>query len=132
MDSGLIWFLASLAVLVLGFFLGAHWSKKSLEQKLGNFKTLSDKMIQDAKRDAANIKKEAHLQGQDLVFKMKNECERELSEKRLEHKRQEERLSQKEAGLDRRSESLAQREAEAARNEAELVKSEKANADRAQ
>jgi ribonuclease Y len=88
-------------------------------------------MIQDAKRDAANIKKEAHLQGQDLVFQMKNECERELSEKRAEQKRQEERLAQKEAGLDRRSESLAIREAEVTKNEAELVKNEKLNTDRA-
>jgi ribonuclease Y len=122
--------LVLLAFLALGLLLGAHWSRKSFEQKLGNFKTLSDKMIQDAKRDAANIKKEAHLQGQDLVFKMKNECERELGEKRLEQKRQEERLAQKEASVDRRSESLAQREAEVARNEADLVKNEKTNADR--
>ncbi|MDR2441891.1 MAG: ribonuclease Y [Deltaproteobacteria bacterium] len=125
-----LWPICVIAFCIIGFFLGFYWIKKSYEQKLGDLKALSAKMVQDAKRDAANIKKEAHLQGQDLVFKMKSECEKELSEKRLEQKRQEDRLTQKEESLDRRSESLAQREAEVARNEAELVKNEKANVDR--
>jgi ribonuclease Y len=127
----LFWPICVILFLVLGFLLGVYWTKKSYEQRLGNIKALADKTVQDAKRDAANIKKEAHLQGQDLVFKMKSECERELGEKRAEQKRQEDRLAQKEEGLDRRSENLARREAEVAKGEAELVKGEKANSEAA-
>jgi ribonuclease Y len=108
----------------LGFLLGVYWTKKSYEQRLGNIKALADKTIQDAKRDATNIKKEAHLQGQDLAFQMKSECERELAAKRQEQKRVEDRLAQKEESLERRSESLATREAEVAKAGAERVKPE--------
>ena len=125
----LFWPICVILFLVLGFLLGAYWIKKSYEQKLGDIKVLTDKMVQDAKRDAANIKKEAHLQGQDLVFKMKSECDKELTDKRSEVKRLEDRLSQKEESLDRRSEALTRRETEVAKSEVEVVKSEKLNAD---
>ncbi|MDR1657580.1 MAG: ribonuclease Y [Deltaproteobacteria bacterium] len=128
--SYVLWPICVILFCVIGFFLGYIFIKKSYDQKLGDLKELTAKTIQDAKRDAANIKKEAHLMGQDLVFKMKSDCEKDLSEKRTEQKKQEDRLSQKEESLDRRSESLAQREAEVTKNEAELVKKESLNSDR--
>ncbi|MDR1545316.1 MAG: ribonuclease Y [Deltaproteobacteria bacterium] len=114
--------------LIIGFLIGFWWKKRLIETKINDIESYAQKIIQDAQRDAVNIKKEAHLQGQDLIFQMKNEFEKEMNGRRLEQKRQEDRLSQKEEHFERRSEALALREAEAARNENELVKQDKANA----
>jgi ribonuclease Y len=116
--------------LVLSFFAGAWWKNKYFTTKIGDLNSYTQKLVIDAERDVANIKKEAQLQGQDLIFQMKSACDKELNERRLEQKKQEDRLNQKEESFERRSESLAMREAEASKNEAELVKQEKALLDR--
>ncbi|MDR2302524.1 MAG: ribonuclease Y [Deltaproteobacteria bacterium] len=111
--------------LVAGFFAGEWWKKRYYVSKIGDLTSYSQKLVSEAERDVANIKKEAQLQGQDLVFQMKSECDKELNERRLEQKKQEDRLNQKEENFERRSEALATREAEASKNEADLVKKEK-------
>lgn len=127
MTEYIIWASSGLGVLAIGVFIGFWWRKKIFESKLENIEHLSQKMIEEAQRDAVNIKKEATLQGQDLVFQMKAACDKELAEKRKEQKKQEERLAQKEEHYERRTEQLTQREAAVARQEVELVKEEKKN-----
>ncbi|MDR1921977.1 MAG: ribonuclease Y [Candidatus Adiutrix sp.] len=127
MTHYIIWASSGLGVLALGVALGFLWRKKSFEDKLENIKQLTQKMIEDAQRDVVNIKKEAALQGQDIIFQMKAACDKELLEKKREQKKQEERLNQKEEHYERRAEQLAQREASVARQEVDLVKSEKRN-----
>ncbi|MDR2141009.1 MAG: ribonuclease Y [Deltaproteobacteria bacterium] len=114
-------------ILILGFYLGFWWRKKVFETKIKDIESYAQKIINEAQRDVVNIKKEAHLQGQDLVFVMKSEFEKEMSERRLEQKRQEDRLIQKEENFERRSETLAQREATVAKQESDLVKKDKEN-----
>lgn len=125
MSAYLVWILSGLGVLSLGVSIGFWWRKRIFEARLENIETLSRKMIEEAQRDVVNIKKEATLQGQDIIFQMKAACDKELAEKKREQKKQEDRLSQKEEHYERRAEQLAQREAAAARQEAELVKAEK-------
>lgn len=127
MTEYIIWASSGLGVLAIGVFIGFWWRKKIFESKLENIEHLSQKMIEEAQRDVVNIKKEATLQGQDLVFQMKAACDKELAEKRKEQKKQEERLAQKEEHYERRTEQLTQREAAVARQEVELVKEEKKN-----
>ncbi|MDR1395633.1 MAG: ribonuclease Y [Deltaproteobacteria bacterium] len=114
-------------VVILGFYLGFCWRKRVFETKVADIESYAQKIINEAQRDVVNIKKEAHLQGQDLVFLMKSEFEKEMNERRLEQKRQEDRLIQKEENFERRSETLTEREASAARQEIDLVKKEKEN-----
>ncbi|MGL4207875.1 MAG: ribonuclease Y, partial [Candidatus Adiutrix sp.] len=113
--------------MAFGVFLGFLWRKKSFEGKVENIKQLTQRMIEDAQREVVNIKKEATLKGQDIIFQMKSACDKDLSERKREQKKQEERLNQKEEHYERRAEQLAQREACAARQEIDLVKSEKQN-----
>ncbi|MDR1577751.1 MAG: ribonuclease Y [Deltaproteobacteria bacterium] len=119
-------------ILILGFYLGFWWRKKVFETKISDIESYAQKIINEAHRDVVNIKKEAHLQGQDLVFLMKSEFEKEMSERRVEQKRQEDRLIQKEENFDRRSETLAQREATVTKQESELVKKDKENSQKAE
>ncbi len=130
MTEYIIWASSGLGMLAVGVLIGFLWRKRIFESKLENIEHLSQKMIEEAQRDVVNIKKEANLQGQDLVFQMKAACEKELAEKRREHKRQEDKLNQKEEHYQRRAEQLAQREASVARQEADLVKEEKKNQQR--
>ena len=127
MTEYIIWASSGVGVLALGVMIGFLWRKRIFESKMENIEHLSQKMIEEAQRDVVNIKKEANLQGQDIIFQMKAACEKELLEKRKEQKRQEDRLTQKEEHHERRAEQLAQREAAVARQEADLVKSEKQN-----
>ena len=127
MSAYLVWALSGLVVLLLGLLTGFWWRKKIFESRLENIENLSRKMIEEAQRDVVSIKKEATLQGQDIVFQMKASCDKEMAEKKREQKKQEERLNQKEEHYERRAEQLAQREAAVARQEAELVKAEKKN-----
>jgi len=123
---------SGLGVLALGIVIGFLWRKRIFESKLENIEHLSQKMIEEAQRDVVNIKKEATLQGQDIVFQMKAACDKEIMEKRREQKRQEERLTQKEENYERRTEQLTHREASVARQEADLVKAEKRNQTRSE
>jgi ribonuclease Y len=113
--------------LIVGLFFGFYWRKKFFENKISDIESYAQRIINDAQKDVVTIKKEANLQGQDLVFKMKSEFEKEMYERRSEQKRQEDRLIQKEESLERRTENVAMREASLAKNEAELVKKEKEN-----
>ncbi|MDR2460567.1 MAG: ribonuclease Y [Deltaproteobacteria bacterium] len=113
------------ACLMAGFILGYIWRKNFFENKIRDIESYAEKIINDAQKDVVTIKKEASLQGQDIVFKMKSDFEKEMSERRFEQKRQEERLIQKQENIERRTELLAQRESACARNETDLVKREK-------
>ncbi len=116
---------SGLGILALGVLLGFWWRKRIFESKLENIEHLSQKMIEEAQRDVVNIKKEATLQGQDIIFQMKASCDKELLEKKKEFKRQEDHLNQKEEHYERRAEQLALREASVARQEADLVKNDR-------
>ncbi len=131
MTAYVIMALSGLGILTLGVFAGFLWRKHIFESRIEDIERLSQKMIEEAQRDVVNIKKEAALQGQDVIFQMKAACDKELLEKKREQKRQEERLSQKEEHYERRAEQLAQREAAVARQEAEEVRAEKKNQARA-
>ncbi|MDR2612287.1 MAG: ribonuclease Y [Deltaproteobacteria bacterium] len=115
---------AALAVAV-GLAVGFYWRRRFFEGRISDIESYAQRIISDAQKDVVSIKKEALLQGQDLVFRMKSEFEREMSERRQELKRQEERLAQKEESFERRTDLVAQREAGAARSEADLVRREK-------
>lgn len=127
MNEYLIWASSGLGVMVLGITAGFWWRKYLFESKLSNIEHLSQRMIEEAQRDVVNIKKEATLQGQDIIFQMKADCDKDLVEKRQQHKSHEERLAQKEEHYERRAEQLTQREGSVARQEVDMVKAEKQN-----
>jgi ribonuclease Y len=118
------------ACLSLGSLLGLYLRKRFFENKILDIEAYAQKIINEAQKEVVSIKKEAQLQGQDLVFQMKSDCEKELQSRRQEQKKQEDRLSQKEENFERRADTVAQREAACARTELELVRKEKENSQR--
>jgi ribonuclease Y len=83
-------------------------------------KQAAGRIIEEAKKDALSIKKEAEIQAKDVVLKEKAEFEREVRESRRELQNQEKRLIGKEEMIDKRAEAVDKREGDLGRREAGL------------
>jgi ribonuclease Y len=124
--------LTTLPALALGLFsilagviFGILWRKHVVEAKIESIEELSQRIIEEAQREASGIKKEAHLQAKDTLFQMTSAFEKETQERRAEMKRYEQRLTQKEEHLERKGDLIAQREIEVTKTESALAKTEK-------
>ncbi|MEK6779390.1 MAG: ribonuclease Y [Candidatus Deferrimicrobiota bacterium] len=81
----------------------------------------AEEILQNAKKDAGNILKEAALQAKDYQLQVKLDFERETRERKNEIGQLEKRLLQKEDQLDRKTEALETRSQEFGRREKELA-----------
>ena len=78
-------------------------------RKNNTSKSISD-MLDKAKEDAEKIKKDYLLEGKEEIRILKDECEKEIREKKNEIKASEDRLITRENNMDRRDQSLQSRE----------------------
>lgn len=111
-------------VVMIGFGVGfaiAFWVKgKVSSQKIRAAEAESERIVQDARRNAENLLKEAELEAKDSQIKMKSEIDAEAKEVRSELKKLENRLIQKEENLDRKLEQIEYREGEFFKKEKKL------------
>jgi ribonuclease Y len=98
-------FIAIIAV-IIAFFIGSIYQKKLILKEQIKLHTTIDDLLEKAKREALEIKKEAELEAKELLFKSKQEIDKEEKEFRKELLQQEKRLIQKEESLDRKKENL--------------------------
>ncbi|AJH77915.1 ribonuclease Y [Heyndrickxia coagulans] len=108
--ESLIWIISLLLVLIVGVVVGYFIRRSIYEAKIAGAKNAADQIVDEAKREADRLKKEALLEAKDENHKLRTDMERELRERRNELQRQENRLLQKEENLDRKDESLDKRE----------------------
>ena len=102
--------LISILLVILGLIFGVisvfiinHIRKNNTS------KSISD-MLDKAKEDAEKIKKDYLLEGKEEIRILKDECEKEIREKKNEIKASEDRLITRENNMDRRDQSLQSRE----------------------
>jgi len=118
--------LAAIAIIAIvcgslgGYLLRVHLSKKMLESS----ESLSQRIIEEAKKETETIRKEAILQAKDYLLKAKSEFELESKEKRGEFDKLENRLRLKEENLDKRMDTLVQKESNIETREKSLVSKE--------
>ncbi|MCB2188328.1 MAG: ribonuclease Y [Deltaproteobacteria bacterium] len=124
MSTPLALFIA-LAALVLGVAAGYLFRLKQAQARLQSVEALSQKLVDDARREAETLKKEALLQAKDQLYQMKLEFEAETKERRQELNQIERRLTQKEEVLDKKDLNLDQREDEYNRRETVVAEKEK-------
>ena len=99
--------LGSIAIgVVLGYLFQVRLAKKKLESS----ESLADRIVDEAKKEAENIRKGAILQAKENLFRAKSEFEKEAKESKAEFENIEKRLREKEESLDRRADQLSQRE----------------------
>lgn len=76
------------------------------KQKIGKDSAKAKSILEDAKNEAKNLKKEAVLEAKEEAFRLTSECDQELKSRRAEMQRAENRISQREEFLDKKEETI--------------------------
>ena len=126
-----IWF--GIAGLLLGvlFALSIVWVRRKQQRtEIELAENAAARIIEEAKRDAGAIKKEAEIQAKDSLIKEKMDFEKEVRETRREFQTFEKRLVSKEEALDKRVDSVEKRDSDLGRREAAIKAREKSIEDK--
>ena len=121
-----IWF--GIAGLLLGvcFALSVVWMRRKQQRtEVELADNAAARIIEEAKKDAGAIKKEAEIQVKDNLIKEKMDFEKEVRETRRELQAFEKRLVSKEEGLDKRIDSVDKRDSDLGRREAAIKSRER-------
>ena len=106
----LIIFATFLISVILGFVIGTISRKKVAESKIGSAEEEAKRLVDLAKVEAENMKKEEIFKAKEEIMNSRKELDQEIKERRSEVQKQESRIIQKEENLDRRSENLEKKE----------------------
>ena len=98
--------------IVIGIAVGMVLRKKVAESKIQGAEQEAKRLVDLAKVEAENMKKEEIIKAKEEIMKSRNELDQEIKERRSEVQRQESRMIQKEENIDRRSENLEKKEKE--------------------
>ncbi len=110
----------------LGAVAGFLFKKYITDQEIDDARKLSERILDEAKKDAQAHKKEVLLQAQDEVFALKKEVEQDAKDRERELKKNEARLQAKEERLEKKVEDLALKESELVNLEKRVGKQERA------
>jgi ribonuclease Y len=115
-----------LAIICFGIgFAIAFWIKGIIvSQKVKAAEAEASRLLEDSRRKAETLLKEADLEIKDRLFKMKSDFDAETKETRSELKKRETRQMQKEENVDRKIEQYEQKDHELQRKERILKKRE--------
>ncbi len=94
------------------FFIGYTSRKYTARMKIKHAEEHSKSIIEEARKEAENRKREAQFEAKDLLLKMRGDFEKDSKERRQELARLEKRLMQREETMDRRIEVLDKKEKE--------------------
>ncbi len=95
------------------FVLGVRYRKNQAEAAIGSAEEEAKRIVGDAIKTAEAKKKEIVLEGKDEIHRLRNESEKELTDRRKEIQHQERRILQKEESLERKLESVERKEDQA-------------------
>ncbi len=111
--------------LIAGGLAGVFLQRRITAKEIKGSTKLSEKILNEARKEAQAHKKEMILQGQDELLQQKKEFEAEAKLQEKELKKKESRLQDKEERLEKRLEQMTQKESETAALEKKLTKKEK-------
>jgi len=117
LDASLLVGLVGLAAGILLAVVVVWLRGKKAQAETDAANNTAGRILEEAKKDAAAIKKEAELHAEDSVLKERSEFEKEVRETRRELQNQERRLIGKEEGLDKRLDSLDKQQGELVKRE---------------
>jgi ribonuclease Y len=111
--------------LVIGMALGYAINRFLLKDKTSRAAEAAERHVKDAERQAETLKKEALIEAKDQIFRMKQDAEVEMKERRKEITALETRMVQREESIDRRAESIDKREHQLSSQLGQIAKREK-------
>ncbi len=115
MSTGMNIYLLGAICVIAGIglsFLFSFLKKSMAQQQLKNAKLEAQTIIEEARKSADALRREGELNAKDLLFKMRQDFEKETHDRRQELVNLEKRISQREANLDRRVDLLEKKERE--------------------
>ena len=104
----ILFFVIGLVSLAAGYIL----RKQVAEKKTGDAETKAGHILEQAKKDAQGLRREAELEAKDLLYRMRQDFELKTQDRRQEITNLEKRLAQKEENIDRRLNLLEGKEKE--------------------
>jgi ribonuclease Y len=104
----IIFVLIALFSISVGYVL----RKYVAERKIQDAETKARHILDQAKKEAQDRRREIELEGKDLLYRMRQDFERQTQDRRQEITTLEKRLSQKEENIDRRLDLLEKKEKE--------------------
>ena len=112
MDNIIIIIAAVLISLAIGVVIGMIYRKKVAESKIQGAENEAKRLVDLAKIEAENLKKEEIFKAKEEIVNSRKELDQEIKERRGEVQKQEARLIQKEENLEKRSENFEKKEQE--------------------
>jgi ribonuclease Y len=106
------------------FALGYLLRRYVAEAKVKTAENKALEILDRAKKDSENKRRETELEAKDLLFKTRSEFEKETKDTRLELTKLERRLTQKEENIDRKVEILDKKERELQHRERSIQQKE--------
>lgn len=97
---------------VLGFLFGFFFRKYVIDSKLSSAEQKVDLLINNAKKEAATLKKEILLEGKEEIQNLKMSAEEEINKQKFELKRREDRLLSRGDSIEKKAHYLEKREHE--------------------
>ena len=112
--------IVALVLGVSGFFIGSAYRSKADRTELGTAKDEARRILSDALKNAETKKKELLIEAKDEVYRLRQEAEKDIKERRSDVQRSEHRLQQKEESLDRKIENYEAKEEKLAQKSKEI------------
>lgn len=100
----------SILLVVVGLFVGAFIMILINKLKVSASQKEAEKIIQDAKKEAEKAKRDGILELKEESYKLKNQTDAEIKEKKKELNELNQRIDNREKSLDKRDELLTERE----------------------
>jgi ribonuclease Y len=104
--------IVALAVAVVATGAGYFMRKHLAEKKIQDAESQAEHILEQARKEVQDKRREAELEAKDLLYRMRQDFERETKDRRAEISNMEKRLAQKEENIDRRLNLLEQKEKE--------------------
>ena len=108
--------------LAIGTLFGMAYRKKIAESKIQGAENEAKRLIDLAKIEAENLKKEEIFKAKEEIMSSRKELDQEIKERRGEVQKQESRLMQKEENLEKREGNFERKEKELEREAQEIEK----------
>ena len=99
---------AAIVAAGVGYFLRKHIAEKKIQVA----ELQAQHILEQARKEATDKRREAELEAKDLLYRMRQDFERETKDRRQEISNLEKRLAQKEENIDRRLDLLEKKERE--------------------
>jgi len=108
----LITAIVSIIVAFVAAAIGYILRKYIAEKKIQDAESQAEHILEQARKEALDKRREVELEAKDLLYRVRQDFERENKDRRLEISSMEKRLTQKEENIDRRLDLLEKKEKE--------------------